>query len=91
MTQARFAENVRAVCKDIAEMLVEKNKAYGNSVLDPVRVFSDADPCEQIRVRIDDKLSRIQRGREYPGDDTIKDLVGYLVILMIAKKAPAGQ
>lgn len=39
-------------------MLLAKNAAYGNSALEPVRIFSKADPTEQIRVRIDDKLSR---------------------------------
>ena len=71
-------------CKEIAEMLLEKNASYGDSALDPVRIFSSADPVEAIRVRIDDKLSRIQRGREHVGDDTLKDLIGYLILYRIA-------
>lgn len=67
-------------------MLIAKNRAYGDSALEPVRVFSKTDTIEQIYVRIDDKLSRVQRGHEYPGDDTIFDLVGYLVLLLIAKE-----
>lgn len=70
----------------IQEMLIAKNRAYGDSALEPVRVFSKTDTIEQLYVRIDDKLSRIQRGHEYPGDDTIFDLVGYLVLLLIAKE-----
>lgn len=72
--------------RGIEEMLIAKNRAYGDSALDPVRVFSKQDNIEQLYVRIDDKLSRVQRGHEYPGDDTIFDLVGYLVLLMIAKE-----
>lgn len=67
-------------------MLIAKNRAYGDSALEPVRVFSKSDTIEQLYVRIDDKLSRVQRGHEYPGDDTIFDLVGYLVLLLIAKE-----
>ena len=37
--------------------------------------------------RIDDKLSRIARGHTV-GEDTILDLVGYLVLLLI-RKTPA--
>ena len=81
-----FEERVRTVCGEIGDMLIEKNRAYGNSALEPVRVFSRADTVEQIKVRIDDKLSRIARGREFGDEDTVKDLVGYLVLLMVARR-----
>ena len=76
-------------CDRIKATLIEKNLAYGNSALDPVRLFSKADPVEQLMVRIDDKLSRIQRGGEYPGDDTLLDLIGYMVLLRLAIREPA--
>ena len=72
-------------CHEIAHMLIEKNIAYGNSALDPVRIFSKAGPREQLHVRIDDKLNRLMKGTEYPGDNDIDDLIGYLVLLKIAK------
>jgi hypothetical protein len=74
------------VCTDISIMLQEKNVAYGDSALDPVRIFSKANAIEQLLVRIDDKLSRFARGTEYPGDNDIDDLIGYLVLLKIAKE-----
>jgi len=77
---------ITEIMRGIEEMLIAKNRAYGDSALDPVRVFSKQDNIEQLYVRIDDKLSRVQRGHEYPGDDTIFDLVGYLVLLLIAKE-----
>jgi hypothetical protein len=76
---------IAKVCDSIKEMLVAKNKAYGDSALDPVRVFSKTNSVDQIAIRIDDKLSRVQRGHEYPGDDTIDDLIGYLILFKIAK------
>jgi prophage maintenance system killer protein len=81
-TENRITE----IMQSIEKMLIAKNRAYGDSALEPVRVFSKTDTIEQLYVRIDDKLSRIQRGYEYPGDDTIFDLVGYLVLLLIAKE-----
>jgi hypothetical protein len=72
-------------CHNIAQMLVEKNISYGDSALDPVRVFSKVDAVEQLRVRIDDKLSRLMKGTDYAGDNDIDDLIGYLVLLKIAK------
>ena len=81
-----FEDEVRTILDNAGDLLVEKNKAYGNSALDPVRVFSRASTVEQLNVRIDDKLSRLARGHEYPGDDTIRDLIGYLVLLLRAKE-----
>ena len=79
-------DQIDLVVGKIRDMLIAKNRAYGDSAIDPVRVFSKADAVEQIYVRIDDKLSRVKRGHEYPGDDTISDLIGYLVLLLIAKE-----
>lgn len=80
-----FALRVRNELSSIADLLIEKNRKYGDSALSPVRTFSKADTVEQIKVRIDDKLSRIQRG---VGDDedTVTDLIGYLVLLRLAQQ-----
>lgn len=76
---------IEAECDAVKRMLVAKNDAYGNSALDPVRIFSKADPEEQIRVRIDDKISRLARGSD-AGEDVELDLIGYLVLLRIARQ-----
>lgn len=75
-----MANAITAVCMDLCEFLLAKNKSYGNSAANPLRIFSQADPIEQINVRIDDKLSRLMRGTAYPGDDTELDLMGYLAL-----------
>jgi hypothetical protein len=72
-------------CDAIKAMLLEKNKNYGSSALDPVRVFSKASSVEQILVRLDDKLSRLARGNEADEDVTL-DILGYLVLLRIARR-----
>lgn len=84
--QALIAEE----CDKLKDMLLAKNRAYGNSALDPVRIFSKADPIEQIRVRIDDKLSRLSRG-EAAGEDVVNDLQGYFVLLRVAQTIEAVE
>ena len=79
-------KEIRKVCDDIAELLITKNRKYGNSALSPQRIFSKASPLEQINVRIDDKLSRIKNQQEDEDEDVEKDLVGYLVLKMVCKK-----
>ena len=66
--------------------MLEKNRKYGDSALNPCRIFSKADAVEQIKVRIDDKLKRLQNEQNDEDEDVVKDLVGYLVLLMIAKE-----
>lgn len=83
-TQADIAEE----CGRLRDMLIAKNMAYGDSALDPVRIFSQADPVEQILVRIDDKLSRLKRGSA-AGEDVEMDLLGYLILLRIARRRKA--
>lgn len=78
-----FDKHLRLELDYIYEMLVVKNKSYGNSALDPIRIFSKAAAKEQLLVRIDDKLSRLKRGNEYADEDTVLDLIGYLLLLRI--------
>jgi len=76
---------ITAECDAIRDMLLEKNEAYGDSAIEPLRVFSRASAEEQILVRIDDKLSRLARGSA-AGEDVVADLIGYLVLLRIARE-----
>lgn len=82
-----FEQSVNRITGDIANLLILKNKAYGDSALNPVRVFSKASRIEQLNVRIDDKISRIQRGTDYEDEDTVRDLIGYLVLRLIAEES----
>lgn len=86
MTLTETQSQISATCDDIKELLLYKNRKYGNSALKPVRIFSKSDSVEQILVRIDDKLNRIQQGAGLldEDEDVIVDLIGYLVLLKIA-------
>lgn len=81
----RTQELIEKICDEVKAVLLEKNRAYGDSAINPLRIFSRTDAIEQINVRIDDKLSRISRGHEYGGDDTELDLIGYLVLKRVAR------
>ena len=85
MTMPESEMKISGVCDDIKELLINKNRKYGNSALKPCRVFSKASPVEQLLVRIDDKLNRIMQGAGLLADDedVVNDLIGYLVLLKI--------
>lgn len=77
-------EKISEVCDSIKMMLLEKNRKYGDSALNPVRIFSKADTEEQLRVRLDDKLSRIRNAVSDEDEDPFDDLIGYLILLKVA-------
>jgi len=77
---------IACTCDEIKDLLISKNLKYGDSALNPCRIFSKSSTVEQILVRIDDKLNRIQKGAGLiaSDEDVINDLIGYLVLLKIA-------
>ena len=77
---------ISEVCDDIKELLIHKNRKYGNSALEPNRIFSKCSATEQLLVRIDDKLNRIMKGAGLLAndEDVVNDLIGYLVLLKIS-------
>lgn len=87
---APSGDEIAAEFAALEEMVLRKNLAYGDSALDPVRVFSKAAADEQIRVRLDDKLSRLARG-DAAGEDVEADIVGYLVLMRVARRRAAAS
>ncbi len=75
---------IAAKCDEIKQLLLSKNLKYGDSALKPIRIFSNESGTEQLRVRIDDKISRIKNNGLYDDEDTVMDLVGYLILLRIS-------
>ena len=83
---SEFEVSLYPIVNNTTKMLIEKNRKYGNSALNPQRIFSKASAIEQIKVRIDDKLSRIKNQQDDEDEDVITDLIGYLILLKIAKE-----
>jgi hypothetical protein len=80
-----FNIELDAKVKEITDLLKSKNKAYGNSALKPANIFSKANAIDSLCARIDDKLMRIKNKGIYDAtEDTVHDLVGYLLLLSMA-------
>jgi len=91
VSQSEFHAAVQNVVNEIRDMLIFKNKKYGNSALKPIRIFSKADSLEQLNVRIDDKLSRVNNRKDEDDEDVEKDLIGYLILKRIALRKKPTQ
>lgn len=75
----------------LAHLLLIKNQGYGNSALDPVEVFSAVGTMERLGVRLDDKLSRLSRGRGGVSEDTEFDIAGYLILRFVLRQQQEGK
>lgn len=85
MTEESFKLKCAKIAAKVLNLLGEKNKQYGDSAFDPIRFFSDLGPDAGLRVRIDDKLSRLMRGNDSieTDKDVIEDLIGYFILLRL--------
>ena len=75
-------QKISDICDSLKEFLIEKNRRYGNSALDPARIFSKANTDEQLKVRLDDKINRIMNSDELRTNDMV-DFMGYLVLILV--------
>ncbi len=78
-------KKIEKTMNEIRDFLIAKNEQYGDSVMNPIRVFSKAGIDEGLRARIDDKLNRLMQGNDSmeSDEDVVKDLIGYLTLLLI--------
>ena len=80
-----FDTNLDEIVNNITKLLKEKNRSYGNSALDPAGIFSKLGATESLCARIDDKLMRIKnKGITDKTEDTVDDLIGYLLLLKMS-------
>ena len=80
-------ELINEVGREVIMLLLEKNRAYGDTANNPPQIFSKLSPKEGILARIDDKLSRIKTvGLNDQTEDTLLDLIGYLILYRVQCK-----
>ena len=85
-------ELIKIKCDECKELLLEKNREYGDSALHPLCIFSRLEAIEAIKIRIDDKLARIQfSGQKNIKEDTVLDLIGYLILMRVCEAVSSGN
>ena len=77
-------DKIDLLLDNFKEFLKEKNIRYGDSALNPPKIFSKLDAESQLCNRIDDKIGRIKNSSELKRND-VSDLFGYIALLMISK------
>jgi hypothetical protein len=86
------ANKITRTANAVRDLLLEKNAAYGDSALKPSNIFARGSAVDNIACRIDDKLMRIKnKGLNDATEDTLQDLIGYLILLKIAIEDERAQ
>jgi hypothetical protein len=82
---------IKKIAEEVTELLLKKNADYGDTANNPIDIFSKLDSIEAINARIDDKLSRIKnKGINDNTEDTVTDLIGYLILLKVQLRKQNG-
>ena len=84
MQEERFNELKDSVLNSVSEVLIEKNRKYGNAALEPIGLFYKGDSTTSITIRIDDKISRVKNSEVLRKNDMF-DLLGYSLLLGISQ------
>ena len=90
-TPKLFSENnltesqkkISYICDSMKDLLLYKNKKYGDSALNPNNVFYKGDSTNSIKIRLDDKIGRIKNCDETRVND-VADIIGYCVLLLVS-------
>ena len=77
-------KKIESVFNNMRDLVLEKNKRYGDSALNPIKCFSKVSADESIRIRLDDKLKRIMNASEIRKND-VADIIGYLSLLCVSR------
>lgn len=89
---ASTQELIEDECNKIKDLLLQKNREYGDSALNPLGIFSKLIPLDAIKIRIDDKLARIAySGQKNIKEDTVLDLIGYLILLKVCENSQKAK
>lgn len=61
-----------------------KNKNYGDSIMNPRKMFFKGETADRIRIHLEEKTNRIINHEGKERADDLSDLIGYAAFLMIA-------
>lgn len=82
-TQKKIVE----ITDSIKDLLLYKNQKYGDSAINPKKIFYKGDSTNSILIRLDDKLGRVMSNtEEKPRVNDVADIIGYCTLLLISMR-----
>ena len=85
---SKSQECIAEIVDATKDLLLYKNKMYGDSALNPVGVFTKhiktaPENTASILVRLDDKLGSVSNAEALRGND-VSDIIGYCTLLLVS-------
>lgn len=78
-------EKIAALLDSMKDLLLYKNQKYGDSAINPKKIFYKGDSINSILIRLDDKLGRVMSNPDAkPRINDVADIIGYCTLLMIS-------
>lgn len=73
------------VLDGMKNLLLYKNKKYGDSAINPKKIFYKGDSTNSILIRLDDKIGRVMSNPDdKPRVNDVADIIGYCTLLLVS-------
>lgn len=82
--ESSTSKKIKEILSAMTDLLLYKNKKYGDSALKPNNIFYKGDATNSILIRLDDKIGRIKNNPEIAVND-VCDIIGYCTLLLASK------
>jgi hypothetical protein len=78
-------QKIHEIMGAMKDLLLYKNQKYGDSAINPKKIFYKGDSTNSILIRLDDKIGRIMSNTEdKPRINDVCDIIGYCTLLLIS-------
>jgi hypothetical protein len=76
---------IREITEAMKDLLLYKNQKYGDSAINPEKIFYKGDSTSSILIRLNDKIGRVKANPDdKPRVDDVCDIIGYCTLLLIS-------
>lgn len=80
-------QKIKDILSGMTDLLLYKNKKYGDSAINPKKIFYKGDSTNSILIRLDDKIGRVMSNtEEKPRVNDVADIIGYCTLLLVSMK-----
>ena len=78
-------QKIHEIMGAMKDLLLYKNQKYGDSAINPKKIFYKGDSTNSILIRLDDKIGRVMSNtEEKPRINDVCDIIGYCALLLIS-------
>lgn len=78
-------QKIKDILSGMTDLILYKNRKYGDSAINPKKIFYKGDSTNSILIRLDDKIGRVMSNtEEKPRVNDVADIIGYCTLLLVS-------